>query len=105
MEGVFCSRVSRAYHELTVTFLKIRAMNSNSQALGINFATLTPEMLLHVGRAVQCAEQLVVAPVADAGAAEVSFGGAVVDEEGGPVEETFEWTDVLQGDWRLVSAG
>ncbi|KAI0751669.1 hypothetical protein C8Q80DRAFT_1268869 [Daedaleopsis nitida] len=74
------------------------------KALGINFATLTPEMLLHLGRIVQCGEQLVVAPIADAGATEVSFGGPVVDEEGGPVEETFEWADVLQGDWRLVSA-
>ena len=32
------------------------------------------------------------------------FGGAVAEEEGGPVEETFEWTDVLQGDWRLVAS-
>ncbi|KAI0352789.1 hypothetical protein OH77DRAFT_1459755 [Trametes cingulata] len=74
------------------------------KALGINFATLTPEMLLHVGRVIRADENLVVEPFAEPGSAEVSFGGAVLAEEGGAVEETFEWTDVLQGDWRLVSA-
>ncbi|KAI8984904.1 hypothetical protein BD414DRAFT_537359 [Trametes punicea] len=74
------------------------------KALGINFATLTPEMLLHVGRVVRCDEQLVIEPIAESSPAEVSFGGPVIAEEGGALEETFEWSDVLQGDWRLVSA-
>ncbi|KAJ3001129.1 hypothetical protein NUW54_g6626 [Trametes sanguinea] len=74
------------------------------KALGINFATLTPEMLLHIGRVVRCDEQLVVEPFAEPSVEEVSFGGAVVAEEGGAVEETFQWPDVLSGDWRLVSA-
>ncbi|KAI0329908.1 hypothetical protein GY45DRAFT_1278743 [Cubamyces sp. BRFM 1775] len=73
------------------------------KALGINFATFTPEILLHVGRVLSCDEQLVVEPIAEPGAAGVSFGGAVDPEEGGPAEETFEWSDVFQGDWRLVS--
>ncbi|KAI9069560.1 hypothetical protein FKP32DRAFT_1671285, partial [Trametes sanguinea] len=74
------------------------------KALGINFATLTPEMLLHIGRVIRCDEQLVVEPFAEPSVEEVSFGGAVVAEEGGAAEETFEWPDVLSGDWRLVSA-
>ncbi|KAI0637605.1 hypothetical protein C8Q77DRAFT_1086815 [Trametes polyzona] len=77
------------------------------KALGINFATLTPEMLLYVGRVVQSDEKLVVQPLTDSGAVEVSFGGIVDPEEAEaevPAEETFEWTDVFQGDWRLVSA-
>ncbi|KAI1788926.1 hypothetical protein LXA43DRAFT_1023232 [Ganoderma leucocontextum] len=74
------------------------------KALGINFATLTPEMLLYVARVTQCADQLVVEPIAEAGAGEVSFGGVVADDEGGAAKETFEWTDVLQGDWRLVAS-
>ena len=73
------------------------------QALGINFATLTPEMLLHVACVLQSGDQLIVEPIAEHSAGEVSFGGAVAEEEGGPAEETFEWTDVLQGDWRLVT--
>ena len=73
------------------------------QALGINFATLTPEMLLHVARVLRSGDQLIVEPMAEHSAGEVSFGGAVAEEEGGSVEETFEWTDVLQGDWRLVT--
>ncbi|KAI0687350.1 hypothetical protein C8Q76DRAFT_803647 [Earliella scabrosa] len=77
------------------------------QALGINFATLTPEMLLHVGRVLQCDEQLIVVEPITEVAAPVSFGGPVAEDEpeGGAVEETFAWTDVLQGDWRLVSTG
>ena len=73
------------------------------QALGINYTTLTPETLLHVARVVQCGDQLVVELVVEAGAGEASFGGVVADE-GGMVQETFEWTDVLQGDWRLVTS-
>lgn len=74
------------------------------QALGINFATFTPEILLHVGRVTQADEKLTVELFADSGAAGGSFGGAEDGEDGGPAEETFEWADVLQGDWRLVSA-
>ena len=66
-------------------------------------ATLTPEMLLHVARVVQCGDQLIVEQTVEAGAGEASFGGVVDDEEDGRAEETFEWTDVLQGDWRLVA--
>lgn len=73
------------------------------QALGIYFATFTPEVLLHVGRVAKCDEELVVELVAEPGSAELSFGGAV-EEEDGVAEETFQWSDVLQGDWRLVSA-
>lgn len=73
------------------------------QALGINFTTLTPETILHVGRVLQCDGQLVVEPIVNSGTAEVSFGGPVVADEDGIVEETFEWSDVLQGDWRLVA--
>ncbi|KAH9887605.1 hypothetical protein C8Q73DRAFT_712546 [Cubamyces lactineus] len=73
------------------------------KALGINFATFTPEILLHVGRVISCDEQLVVEPIAEPSPAAVSFGGVVDPEEGGPAEETFEWSDVFQGDWRLVS--
>ncbi|PIL36582.1 hypothetical protein GSI_00271 [Ganoderma sinense ZZ0214-1] len=74
------------------------------KALGINVATLTPEMLLNVAHAVQCDDQLVVAHMAEAGGGEASFGGVVADEEDGAAEEIFEWTDVLQGDWRLVAS-
>ncbi|KAI0759711.1 hypothetical protein BD413DRAFT_722109 [Trametes elegans] len=74
------------------------------KALGINFTTLTPEMLLHVGRVLRCDEQLIVEPMAEPGMAEASFGGVPDGLDGGPAEEAFEWTDVLQGDWRLVSA-
>ncbi|OSD01695.1 hypothetical protein PYCCODRAFT_1411887 [Trametes coccinea BRFM310] len=73
------------------------------KALGINFATLTPEMLLHIGRVIRCDDQLVVEPFAEPSVEELSFGGAVVAEEGGAAEETFEWPDVFSGDWRLVS--
>ncbi|KAI0676658.1 hypothetical protein C8Q78DRAFT_1073437 [Trametes maxima] len=73
------------------------------KALGINFTTLTPEMLLHVGRVVTSDNLLVLETFAEPGSAEVSFGGAVAEEEGGAVEETFEWSDVLSGDWRLVA--
>ncbi|KAI0643595.1 hypothetical protein C8Q79DRAFT_1022626 [Trametes meyenii] len=73
------------------------------KALGINFTTLTPEMLLHIGRVTTCDDFLVVERLAESGSAEVSFGGAIAEEEGGAVEETFEWPDVLSGDWRLVA--
>ncbi len=72
--------------------------------MGINFTTLTPEMILHITRVVQCGDQLVVESIIEGGAGEASFGGVVTDEEGGAAEETFEWTDVLQGDWRLVAS-
>ncbi|EJF63140.1 hypothetical protein DICSQDRAFT_56957 [Dichomitus squalens LYAD-421 SS1] len=72
------------------------------KALGINSATLTPEMLLHIARVLQCGDQLIVQPITEAGTGGVSFGGVVVEEEGGATEETFEWADVFQGDWRLV---
>ncbi|KAH9921566.1 uncharacterized protein BXZ73DRAFT_79949 [Epithele typhae] len=71
------------------------------RALGINQVTLTPEMLLHVGHVEECADNVVVKMVMDAGAGAVSFGA--VSEVDEPVEEVFEWTDVLQGDWRLVT--
>ena len=63
-------------------------------------ATLTPEMLLHVARVQQCGDKLVVQPIAETGI--VSFSGPV-DEEDGSTEEGYEWTDVLGGDWRLVT--
>ncbi len=84
-------------------FVVALAAHSYVQALGINFATFTPEVLLHVGRVTKCDEELVVELAAEPGSAELSFGG-VVEEEGGAAEETFQWVDVLQGDWRLVSA-
>ncbi|KAH9853351.1 hypothetical protein C2E23DRAFT_755320 [Lenzites betulinus] len=74
------------------------------KALGINFATFTPEILLHIGRVTQADEKLTVELFADSGAADGSFGSAEDGEDGGPAEETFEWADVFQGDWRLVSA-
>ena len=66
-------------------------------------ATLTPEMLLHVGRIQQCRDQMVVQPVSEASAAVISFGGPVEDEDE-MAEEVFERSDVLGGDWRLVAA-
>ena len=66
-------------------------------------ATLTPEMLLHVARVQQCGDQVVVLPVSEAGAAAVSFGGLVQEDEGTTAEEVFEWSDVFSGDWRLVA--
>ncbi|KAI0662818.1 hypothetical protein C8Q70DRAFT_473304 [Cubamyces menziesii] len=73
------------------------------KALGINFATFTPEILLHIGRVISCGEQLVVEHIAEPSTAKASFGGVIDPEEGEPAEETFEWSEVLQGDWRLVS--
>ncbi|GBE78985.1 hypothetical protein SCP_0201820 [Sparassis crispa] len=73
------------------------------KALGINPNTFTPEMLLNVGRVVSYEDQLVVKPLEEHGAVEVSFGGLVVGEDSGSVEERYDWQDVLQADWRLVA--
>ncbi|CCM05892.1 uncharacterized protein FIBRA_08130 [Fibroporia radiculosa] len=74
--------------------------------LGINPTTFTPEMLLHLGRVVSCAEQLVVKPILEHSPAEISFGGLIVaeDEEVDHVEmeQAYLWSDVTQGDWRIV---
>ena len=51
--------------------------------MGINVATLTPEMLLYIARVVQCGDQLVVAQMVEDGAGEAAFGGLVADEEDG----------------------
>ncbi|KAI0829242.1 hypothetical protein BC628DRAFT_1315291 [Trametes gibbosa] len=74
------------------------------KALGINYATFTPEILLHLGRVARADEKLVLEPFADPSAVAMSFDGATDGEESNPVEETVEWADVFQGDWRLVSA-
>ena len=66
------------------------------QALGINFATLTPEMLLHVARVLQSGDQLVVEPMAEHSAGEVSFGGAVAEEEGGKWAHILRFTTVCR---------
>ncbi|KAH9843635.1 uncharacterized protein C8Q71DRAFT_8025 [Rhodofomes roseus] len=71
--------------------------------LGINPQSFTPEMLLNVGRVVSCEQQLVVERHSDH-AAEVSFGGLIMAEEGQNVELGYEWTDVFQGDWRFIQA-
>ncbi|KAL6304079.1 hypothetical protein BKA93DRAFT_733737 [Sparassis latifolia] len=73
------------------------------KALGINPNTFTPEMLVNVGRVVSYEDQLVVKPLEEHGAVEVSFGGLVVGEDSGSVEERYDWQDVLQADWRLVA--
>ncbi|KAF7790775.1 hypothetical protein EIP86_001732 [Pleurotus ostreatoroseus] len=76
------------------------------KALAINPATFTPEFLLNIGKVTKVdPKQLTVQPLHRPGAAEISFGG-FVDEEDGEVqleEETFEWNDVLAGEWRIIS--
>lgn len=77
----------------------------HGQALAINPATFTPEFLLNIGRVTDCADALSLQPVHRPGAVEVSFGGPVEEEEEeGLLEaETFEWSDVYSGDWRVVT--
>ena len=61
--------------------------------------------MLTVGRVMRTGDHLTVQPVHKPGAVEVSFGG-YADEEPGDVvpleEETFEWSDVYAGDWKIV---
>ena len=64
--------------------------------------TLTPEMLLHIAQVRACGDQVVVQEISG-GASAASFGGPV-DEDEELAEATYEWSDVLSGDWRLVTA-
>ena len=73
-----------------------------TQELGINPQTFTPEMLLNVGKVVSCEQQLVVEQLSEHAAAEVSFGGLIVAEEEQNTELGYDWTDVFQGDWRIL---
>ena len=73
-----------------------------TQELGINPQTFTPEMLLNVGKVVSCEQQLVVEQLSEHAAAEVSFGGLIVAEEEQNIELGYDWTDVFQGDWRIL---
>lgn len=71
------------------------------QVLGINPNTLTPEMLLHLGRVIKCDAQLTIEPFLEHGLTEVSFGG-LVEAEMGDTIEAYDLHDVFQGDWRLI---
>lgn len=76
------------------------------KALAINPRSFTPEMMLHQGRVKICDNQLTVEVIRDvlARAMKLSFGRPIIVDADDlePVEETFEWTDVLQGDFRIV---
>ncbi|KAI0951819.1 hypothetical protein AcV7_007814 [Taiwanofungus camphoratus] len=71
------------------------------KVLGINPNTLTPEMLLHLGRVIKCDAQLTIEPFLEHGLTEVSFGG-LVEAEMGDTIEVYDLHDVFQGDWRLI---
>lgn len=63
-------------------------------------------MMLHRGRVASCDNRLTIKVIQDLkpSAVELSFGGQIfVDEdEVGPFKEMFEWTDVFQGDFRIL---
>ncbi|PCH41662.1 hypothetical protein WOLCODRAFT_132061 [Wolfiporia cocos MD-104 SS10] len=68
--------------------------------LGINPATFTPEMLLKLGRVIRCDDQLAVEVTLENGA--LAFGGIVGTEEAEAVEENYEWSNIMETEWRIV---
>lgn len=85
---------------------QIHSNSSVFKALAINPATFTPELMLHRGSVMECENKLTVELLQDSerDAIELSFGGPLeIDGDAvGPVEESFGWTDVLQGDFRII---
>jgi len=67
------------------------------KALGINPATITPEVMLRVGTIVNCDENWVTVKSSDWSS--VRLGS---EEDGEEIEESYEWGDVV-GQWRIVS--
>ena len=72
------------------------------QELGINPATLSPEMILFLARVVSGGENSqTVVRIHRPGLGMVSFaGGDLKDEE---EEEEFSWEKILEMQWRIVS--
>ena len=68
------------------------------QALGINPATITPEVMLHVGTVVSCDESQVTVKFSDWAGSRLGSEEDVEDI----IEETHGWEDVV-GQWRIVS--
>lgn len=56
--------------------------------------TITPEVLLHVAMVQRCeGESVITQPLTP-----------VLNEEE-PGEEEYTWTDIISGDWRIISIG
>jgi hypothetical protein len=72
------------------------------QELGINPATLSPEMMLFLARVVSGGEDgATVVRHRHPGSGMVSFAGADLKDE--EEEEAFSWIKILEMQWRVVS--
>lgn len=72
------------------------------QELGINPATLSPEMMLFLARVVSGGENgATVVRLRHPGLGMVSFAGADLKDE--EEEEEFSWVKILEMQWRVVS--
>lgn len=99
----FSSQLKRMYSGNSCIILFFSPLLRN-KALAINPATFSPEFLLNVGRVAECTDALVLQPLHRPGAVEISFGGALEEEEYDlPEVETFDWAEIFSGDWRVVT--
>ncbi|KAI0337571.1 hypothetical protein BDW22DRAFT_1349085 [Trametopsis cervina] len=68
------------------------------RALGINPASFTPEILLNIGEVITCTENLSLLPMYRP---QLAFGASPEDDEEMVEPETYEWNEVLTGDWKI----